>query len=70
MEINVDHERKMVTVWLPRIEAQDTSVKERLKPLYGFYKGKKYMVAVFESGEQDLAEATSALLCKNRKQLV
>ena len=33
------------------------------------YAGKKYTVAVFMSGSQDLCSLTSGLLCYNRKRL-
>lgn len=45
------------------------ALRERLKPLYQKYKAQKYLVAVFESGDRDLADATSDLLCYNRKRL-
>lgn len=56
-------------VWLTNQEKQDESLKERLKNFYQQYREKKYIVAVYMSGEQDLMEETSALLCYNRKRL-
>lgn len=67
MEINVRDDRKIVEVWLTREEKQDQALRERLKPLYWEYKAQKYLVAVFLSGTEDLAEQTGALLCYNRK---
>ena len=61
---------KIVEVWLSREEKQDDNLRERLKPLYQEYKAKKYLVAVFESGEQNLEELTSSLLGYNRKRVV
>ena len=70
MEISVRDENKIVEVWLTREEKQDINLRERLKPLYQEYKAKKYLVAVFESGEQDLEELTGRLLGYNKKRVV
>ena len=45
----------------------DTSLREGLKRLYEVYKKKKYLVAVFESGEGDLYQSTLELLSYNKK---
>lgn len=70
MEINVRNSDKIVEVWLTREEKQDLNLRERLKPLYQEYKAKKILVAVFESGEQNLEELTGSLLGYNRKRTV
>lgn len=70
MEINVRDSSGMVEVWLTREEKQDINLRERLKPLYQKYRAKKYLVAVFESGEQGLEELTGSLLGYNRKRTV
>ena len=69
MEINVKDDIKIVEVWLTQEEKRDAVLRERLKPLYQDYKKKKYLVAVFESGSQNLWEETGALLCYNRKRI-
>lgn len=69
MEINVWDNSRMVEIWLTRSEKQNDYLRERLKPLYQKYSAEKYFVAVFESGERDLADTTSNLLCYNRKHL-
>lgn len=69
MEINVKDDRKTVEIWLTRAEKQDAVLRERLKPLYKEYRDRKYLVAVFQSGERDLTDATSDLICYNRKRL-
>jgi hypothetical protein len=69
LEINVRDDRKIMEVWLTNQEKQDESLKEWLKNFYQQYREKKYIVAVYMSGEQDLMEETSALLCYNRKRL-
>ena len=61
---------KIVEVWLTREEKQDADLRERLKPLYQECKAKKFLVAVFESGEQNLEELTGSLLGYNRKRVV
>ena len=69
MEINVKDDIKIVEVWLTQEEKRDAALREPLKPLYQDYKKKKYLVAVFESGSQNLWEETGALLCYNRKRI-
>ena len=69
MEINIHDDKKMVEVWLTHAEKQDEALQQELKPLYVQYKKKKYMVAVFESGEQDLYQNTLALLSYNKRRI-
>lgn len=69
MEICVNDNRKTVEVWLSNEEKNDPAVRQRLKPLYTEYAEKKYTVAVFMSGSQDLYSLTSDLLCYNRKRI-
>ena len=69
MEINVRDDRKIVEVWLTNQEKRDQAQGDQLKNLYQQYGKKKYFIAVFMSGSQELAEETSALLCYNRKRL-
>ena len=63
MEIHVRDGSKLVEVWLTNSEKRDAELRERLKPLYREYKEKDYLVAVFESGTQDLTELT----CDHRR---
>ena len=69
MEINVNENTKIVSVWLTGTEKRDAALRERLKPMYRRYHKEKYLVAVYESGEQNLESLTSDLLCYNRKRL-
>ena len=69
MEININQESKTVDVWLTAREAQDPAMRERLRLLYRVFAGQKYLVAVFQSGRQDLVQAASDLLCYNRKRI-
>lgn len=70
MEIDIRDSSKILAVWLTQEEKGDVNVRERLKPLYQEYTAKKFLVAVFESGEQDLEELTGSLLGYNRKRAV
>ena len=69
MEICINDECRAVEVWLSNEEKNDPAVQQRLKPLYAEYAEKKYTVAVFMSGSQDLYSLTSDLLCYNRKHI-
>ena len=60
-------DKHLVEVWLSNVEKKDTSLREGLKRLYAEYKKKKYLVAVFESGEGDLYQSTLELLSYNKK---
>ena len=67
MQIDVHKERKLVCIWLARLESEDAGIQEKLKNLYAQYKQQGYLVAVYHSGDQDLQEMTSALLQYNRR---
>ena len=67
MEIIQDNAKKLVQVWLTRMESEDAAVLERLKPMYAQWRKQKYMVAVFRSGKEDLQRSTLDLLAYNKK---
>lgn len=67
MEINVKDEKKIVEIWLTNAEKKDASLRESLKSVYDKYKKKKYLVAVFESGEQELYQGVLNLLAYNKR---
>lgn len=69
MEINIHDDAKRVEVWLTNAESRDPVLREQLKPIYKHYKQKKYLVAVFHSGTQDLFDNTRYLLQNNLKEL-
>ena len=69
MEIEIREGEKRVYVWLTRAESGDAGLREALKPLFREYKAKKYLVAAFLSGSEDLRELTRELLCYNRVRL-
>lgn len=70
MQIIVRDERKLVEVWLTNAEKDDPRVDATLKPLYAEYKQKKYLVAVFQSGQRDLYERTRDSLLYNKMRSV
>ena len=69
LTMNVNEESHIVEIWLTNAEKTSETVCQRLKPIFSVYKKQGYLVAVFESGDQDLAGLTSALLCENRTRL-
>ncbi len=66
MEINVFNKEKIVEIWLTTEEKQDKHLQTTLKTIFSSYKSKKYTVAVFISGEQNLLTNTISLLLNNR----
>lgn len=69
LRIEIFDDRKIVHVWLTHTERDDPSVMESLKPLFQAYRPQKYTVAVYLSGDADLCQQTSDLLCYNRKRI-
>lgn len=66
MDMQVDHNSKLVNIWLTNAEKRDENLRESLAPIYREYKAQHYLVAVFESGEGNLLEGTKNLLLHNR----
>lgn len=66
MELTVNKAGKYALVWLTNAEKADPKVMDSLQPLIEQCKEKKYRLAIFESGEQDLLEKTTDLLIHNR----
>lgn len=69
MEIEQNDRRRSVYVWLTQKESKDIELMHRLQPMYAHWHEKKYMVAVFRSGTQDLKNNMADLLVYNRKAL-
>ena len=67
MEVNVRDDKQLVEIWLTNAEKKDPALREGLKDIYEKCKQKKYMVAVFESGEKDLYQGTLDLLAYNKR---
>ena len=69
MEMNVIDDSRIVEIWLTKAEKNDTQLRAALKELYTEWKRKKYLVAVYESGEKDLYQGTLDLLVYNKKRM-
>lgn len=69
MELNVRNENRIVEIWLTRDEKRDERVQRELKLVYQSFKGTGYMVVTFLSGDQNLTDTTSDLICYNRKRI-
>ena len=67
MEMNVSDDKQVVEIWLTNAEKKDLTLREGLKDIYDMYKKKKYLGAVFESGEKDLYQGTLDLLSYNKR---
>lgn len=67
MELNLHPERKISEIWLTKDERGDQALQRKLRQAYGKYRSQGYTVAVYLSGEQDLADMTGQLLCYNQK---
>lgn len=67
MEMNVRDDKKMVEIWLSNAEKKDPELRAGLKEIYSKFNKKKYLVAVFESGEKDLYQGTLDLLAYNKR---
>ena len=69
MELTVKDERKLVEIWLTNAEKSDPVLRTGLQSIYDKFKKKKYLVAVFESGNGDLYAQTRDLLLYNRQRM-
>ena len=67
MYIKVNDQKHTVEIWLDSREKKDFTLRESLQPVFQRYKEEKYLVAVFQSGEQDLYKQTYNLLLYNRR---
>ena len=67
MQIDVHDDKKIAAIWLSNAEKNDAALRKSLEPIYKKYHQQKYLVAVYESGTEDLYESTLALLKYNRK---
>jgi len=61
MEIEINHQSKLATVWLSQAERENPAVNARLDALCQDCKSKKYMVAVFHSGPRELTDQPHGL---------
>ncbi|MGN0402456.1 MAG: hypothetical protein ACI4HQ_09400 [Acetatifactor sp.] len=66
MELTVNKAGRYACIWLTRADKTDSLVMEQMQHFIDEFKLKKYRVAIFESGEQDLVEKTKELLVHNK----
>lgn len=69
MELRVHPNMKIVEVWLTQKERENKDLQEQLAQIYREYTEKKFKVAQFHSGTDDLYAATRDLLLFNRKRI-
>ncbi len=69
MELRVHQNMKIVEVWLTQKERENKELQEQLVQMYQEYTAKKFKVAQFHSGTDDLYTATRDLLLFNRKRI-
>ena len=67
MTVQINDQEKMVTIWLTHQDQENADAQETVKQMTAEYKSKKYLVGVFLSGQEDLLEQTSGLLCHNQQ---
>ena len=78
LEIHIRDDQKLVEIWLNRREREDLELRNRreqgdpelrgrLKPFFQTYHARKYLVAVYQSGEEPLYDGTRELLLYNRR---
>lgn len=69
LQIDVLDNKKIVAVWLTRAERSDEAVRARIEWLCREYKPKKYQVAVYKSGSEDLHTSVLDLLAYNKRRI-
>ena len=69
LEVNVNHNTQVVSVWLTNADQSDSAVQQELNQICADSKARKYKTAVFRSGTQNLVEKTQSLLSLNRYKL-
>ena len=67
MQIDVLDDKKIVAVWLTRAEDANETVRARIDGLCREYKPRKYQVAVYKSGREDLHTSVLDLLAYNKR---
>ncbi len=67
MDLTVRNESRIVEIWLTADEKRNERLQTELKLVYQSFRETGYTVATFLSGEQNLTEVTSGLICYNRR---
>ena len=69
LQIDVLDNKKIVAVWLTRAEDANETVRARIDGLCREYKPRKYQVAVYKSGREDLHTSVLDLLAYNKRRI-
>lgn len=69
MKVKINNAAHIAEIWLTKTEYDDQSIQESLKTMYEKFNLEKLLPAVYISGDKDLYEQTSALLCYNRRRI-
>ena len=67
LQIDVLDDKKIVAVWLTGAEDANEAVRARIDGLCREYKPRKYQVAVYKSGREDLHTSVLDLLAYNKR---
>lgn len=67
--INVNDSSKIVSLWFTNEDPHGQPLPEDIRKMCSDYRKRKYMIAIFRSGKEDLFENTFALLKHNRQQI-
>ena len=67
MQLNVNEKTKIVQIWMTNDEKTDSRAQAKMKDVCAQYKAKKYLVAVFYSGKNELYPSIRDLLAYNKK---
>ena len=67
MEININDDTRIVSIWLTNAEKKTPGLRQELKRLATQNKARKYQTAVYLSGDRDLTSQTQSLLLHNRR---
>ena len=65
--IRINDNNKIVSLWLSGEESHTGVLPEEIRNTCDAYRTRKYMIAVFRSGEDDLYGNTIAMLRHNRQ---
>lgn len=67
MQLKVNEQTKIVQIWMTNDEKNDPRAQAKMKELCAQYKEKKYLVAVFYSGKNELYPSILDLLAYNKR---
>lgn len=64
--MKIDDQQRIVEIWQTQADLQDEVLQYRLKGMYADWKMRKFLVAVYRSGNENLYINTRDLLICNR----